>query len=320
MIGCNIRNSKDAVVGDSIFLKGQKRGEPVTSFQKQKPMVFAGVYPLDQSKFTALRSAIEKLTLNDSAVTVQPDSSAALGQGWRLGFLGLLHMEVFCQRLEQEHEAESIITNPSVTYKVHIKGAKMINHYGADLIEITNPALLPSEQNIEAVEEPTIAATIICPDKYLGPIMGLCIERRGQEAKVINIDNDRLLMNYVFPLNEVIVDFYDKLKSLTSGYASFDYADNGYQETNIVRMNILLNGVAVDELTTIVHVTKAKQCARELVDRLKNIIPRQMVEIAIQATVGGKVLARENIKAYRKDVTAKLVSFLFFFDIFGKAY
>lgn len=263
---------------------------------------------MDQSKFTTLRSAIEKLTLNDSAVTVQVDSSAALGQGWRLGFLGLLHMEVFCQRLEQEHEAESIITNPSVTYRVNIKGAKLISHYGSDWIEITNPSLLPNDQNIEEVQEPTIAATIICPDKYLGPIMSLCLERRGQEAKVVNIDNDRLLMSYVFPLNEVIVDFYDKLKSLTSGYASFDYTDNGYQTTNVVRMNIVLNGVAVDELSTIVHVTKAKQSARELVDRLKDIIPRQMVEIAIQAMVGGKVLARENLKAYRKDVTAKLVS------------
>lgn len=308
MIGCNIRNSKDAVIGDTLFLKGQKKGNALVSFEKQKPMVYAGIFPVDQSKFVALRSAIEKLCLNDSAVTMQQDSSAALGQGWRLGFLGLLHMEVFCQRLEQEFEAESIITNPSVTYHVKVKGAKVINHYGSEWIEISNPSLLPSENQIEDIEEPTIRATVITPDKYLGPIMSLCMERRGVETTMVNIDNDRLLMNYVFPLNEVIVDFYDRLKSITSGYASFDYADNGFQLTNVVKMNVVLNGTVVDELAVIVHVTKAKQVARELVDRLKTIIPRQMVEIAIQATVGGKVLARENIKAYRKDVTAKLVS------------
>lgn len=310
MIGCNMRSSKEAVVGDTIFLKNQKRGEPLVSFDRQKPMVFAGIYPVDQSKFVGLRSAIEKLALNDSAVTVQQDSSAALGQGWRLGFLGLLHMEVFCQRLEQEHEAESIITNPSVTYKVHIQGAKLINHYGgSDWIEISNPAMLPPDMNIIEVEEPTISATIITQQEHLGPIMSLCMDRRGVEKTMTNIDNDRLLLSYIFPLNEIIVDFYDKLKSITSGYASFDYSDNGFQLTNVVKMNILLNGVIDDELSSIVHVTKAKQSAREIVDRLKTIIPRQMVEIAIQATVGGKVMARENIKAYRKDVTAKLVRF-----------
>uniref|UniRef100_A0A1B0DJF5 Translation factor GUF1 homolog, mitochondrial n=1 Tax=Phlebotomus papatasi TaxID=29031 RepID=A0A1B0DJF5_PHLPP len=305
LLGCNMRSGKEAVIGDTIHLKGVSVAQ-LPGFRPQQAMVFAGVYPPDQSKYISLRAAIEKLTLNDSAVTVTPDSNSALGQGWRLGFLGLLHMEVFCQRLEQEYDTEPIITAPSVTYKVKIHGAKAIKAHGGEEITVSNPALLPDTQNITEFHEPQILATIITPTDFLGPVIGLCVERRGVQKTSTHIDSDRVMMTYIFPLAEIVLDFYDRLKSLTSGYASFDYEDHGYQVTNAVKLKILLNGQEVEELSSIVHASKAQVFARQLVAKLKDIIPRQMVQIAIQAAVGGKILARETIKPYRKDVTAKL--------------
>ncbi|KAL7744215.1 hypothetical protein ACLKA6_009181 [Drosophila palustris] len=305
LIACNMRNSKESIIGDTIHLKHQSTSS-AGSYKPQQPLVFAGVFPVDQSKHVALRSAIDKMVLNDSAVTVKVDSSPALGQGWRLGFLGLLHMEVFCQRLEQEHGAEPIITAPSVTYRIVLRNPKLIKQHGRDTLDISNAALLPEPASIEEYYEPLVMGTIITPTDYVGQIIGLCVERRGLQQSSVNIDESRILMKYVLPLSEIILDFHDRLKSLSSGYASFSYEDHGYHLTQLVRLDIHLNGRPVEELCRIVHVSKATGVARHMVYKLKDLIPRQMVQIAIQACVGSKVIARETIKAYRKDVTAKL--------------
>ncbi|KAL1509341.1 hypothetical protein ABEB36_004097 [Hypothenemus hampei] len=306
MVSCNMRSPQEAHIGDTLYLIGQTV-EPLHGFTPIRPMVFAGVYPMDQSQHVTLRSAIEKLTLNDSAVTVEIDSSPALGQGWRLGFLGLLHLEVFSQRLQQEYGAEAILTAPSVIYKVKLKPTKQTFKDGTDIVCINNPALWPDTVKIEECFEPMVIGTIITPDKYLGPIMSLCMERRGVQKSAVNIDNERVMLQYDMPLCEIIVDFHDALKSLSSGYASFDYEDNGYTSSNLVKMNILLNGEAIEELSFIVHTSKAQTMGKQMALKLKDMIPRQMVNIAVQATVGGKVLARQDIKAYRKDVTQWLV-------------
>ncbi|RZC31992.1 translation factor GUF1 -like, mitochondrial [Asbolus verrucosus] len=305
LIGCNMRSSKEAFIGDTIH-KSSCIVEALQGFEPPRPMVFAGVYPSDQSQHISLRSAIEKLTLNDSAVSVDVDSSPALGQGWRLGFLGLLHLEVFSQRLQQEYGAEPILTAPSVTYKIKLKPTKQNLKTGEQLIYVNNPALFPDHLLIEEAFEPMVIGTIITPDEYLGPVISLCMERRGIQRSAKNIDNDRVMLQYDLPLCEIIVDFHDTLKTISSGYASFDYEDNGYQSSNLVKLVILLNGVAVEELSNIVHITKAQTVGRKMVLKLRDIIPRQMVQIAVQAVSNGKVLARENIKPYRKDVTAKL--------------
>lgn len=307
LIGCNMRSSKEAIIGDTVFIKSLSPPEALTKIKSQQPMVYAGVYPSDQSKHVALRSAIEKLVLNDSAVTVTIDSSPALGQGWRLGFLGLLHMEVFSQRLQQEYDTEPIITAPSVTYRLRLKNPKMIkSNNGKDMIELSNAALFPESINISEYYEPLVRGTIMTPGGYMGQIIALCVEKRGIQEKSVNIDNDRILMHYILPLSEIILDFNDRLKSISSGYASFNYEDYGFHETNLCRLDINLNGKSVEELCRIVHVSKAQKIGRELVLKLKDEIPKQMVQIAIQACVGSKVIARETIKAYRKDVTAKL--------------
>ncbi|XP_030568741.1 translation factor waclaw, mitochondrial [Drosophila novamexicana] len=305
LIACNMRNSKESIIGDTIHLKHQT-ATAAGSYRPQQPLVFAGIFPVDQSKHVALRSAIDKMVLNDSAVTVNVDSSPALGQGWRLGFLGLLHMEVFCQRLEQEHGAEPIITAPSVTYRIVLRNPKLIKQHGRNTLDISNAALLPDPSNIEEYHEPLVLGTIITPTEYVGQIIGLCVERRGLQQSSVNIDESRILMKYVLPLSEIILDFHDRLKSLSSGYASFSYEDHGYHQTHLVRLDIHLNGRPIEELCRIVHASKATGVARQMVHKLKDLIPKQMVQIAIQACVGSKVLARETIKAYRKDVTAKL--------------
>lgn len=261
---------------------------------------------MDQSQHVSLRSAIEKLILNDSAVTVSTDSSPALGQGWRLGFLGLLHMEVFNQRLEQEYDAQAIITAPSVTFKAQIFGEKNVKHYGGSEITITNPAYFPDPCIVTEFLEPMVMGTIITPDTYLGPVLSLCMERRGTQQSSTNIDNHLVLLKFLLPLNEIVVDFHDQLKSVSSGYASFDYEEYGFVPSKLVKLNILLNGIIVEELSMVVHASKASSAGRKICLKLKDIIPRQLVEIAIQAGVGGKIVARETLKAYRKDVTAKL--------------
>ncbi|XP_058058409.1 translation factor GUF1 homolog, mitochondrial [Anopheles bellator] len=307
LLGCNMRTSSESQIGDTFFLKQNKTCIPLPGFKPLRPMVFAGVYPADQAQHLALKSAIEKLVLNDSAVTVTPDSSPALGQGWRLGFLGLLHLDVFNQRLQQEYDAEPIVTAPSVTYKIKLQGSKAIaSHGGNDIVYISNPAQLPDRTIVEEYYEPYVLGTIIAPTACIGSIIGLCVERRAVQKTSLNIDNERIMTTYLMPLNEIVLDFHDHLKSISSGYASFDYEEHGYVATSIVRMDVLLNGQLVEELCTIVHTSKAQQHARELVVKLRDLIPRQMVQIAIQAVVGGKVLGRETIKAYRKDVTSKL--------------
>jgi len=306
LVGCAMRNSQEAIIGDTYHLKGTTV-EPLELFKKLNPMIYAGIYPADTSEHVNLRSAIEKLILNDSVVTMAIDSSPALGHGWRLGFLGLLHMEVFVQRLQQEFEAEAIITAPSVTYKIKIKGAKLITaNNNQEILYMSNPKLLPDPQNIIEYHEPTVLATIICPTEQVGKIISLCIDKRGVQKSSINLDDHRVMMTYTLPLCEIVMDFHDTLKSMTSGYASFDYEDSGYELSNLVKLDVLLNGQMVEELSCMVHVTKVNQFARDLVLRLKDNIPRQMVQIAVQACVGSKVIARETIKAFRKDVTAKL--------------
>ncbi|XP_072757177.1 translation factor GUF1 homolog, mitochondrial [Anoplolepis gracilipes] len=303
-IACNMK-SKEALIGDTLHLRHQSV-ESLEGFKSPKPMVFAGVYPMDQSQFVSLQAAIDKLTLNDSAVTVTLESSVALGRGWRIGFLGLLHMEVFIQRLEQEYEAQPIVTAPAVTYKAKIFGSKNITKYQNDIITFNNPAHFPDIQTISELYEPMIIATVITPVQYMSDIVSLCREKRGVEKLNKTIGNDRLMLQYIMPLSEVILDFHDSLKSISSGYASFDYEDYDYQLSDIVKLDILLNGKLIEELSTIVHRAKALQMGKKLCAKLLETIPRQLFEIAIQAVIRSKVIARETLKPYRKDVTAKL--------------
>ncbi|CAH4029436.1 unnamed protein product [Pieris brassicae] len=292
-------------VGDTLLSPEATDGKD-TTVPAVRHMVYAGIFPSDQSQHTQLSDSIKKLSLNDSAVSVAVDSSPALGQGWRVGFLGLLHLDVFTQRLLQEYKAEAILTAPSVPYKVKVKGAKIIKHYKGEDVIVTNPVHLPDVSNIVEYYEPFVIGTIISPVEYLGAVNTLCIDRRGNPLPSSAVDDQMTMLQYILPLSEVVMDFHDTLKSITSGFASFDYQDYGFHPSSLVRMDILLNGVIVDELTSIVHISRLEYNARSLTARLKEMIPRQMVQVAIQAVVGGKVLARETIKAYRKDVTAKL--------------
>ncbi|KAM9086638.1 translation factor GUF1, mitochondrial isoform 2-T2 [Megaptera novaeangliae] len=306
-VGYLIAGMKDvteAQIGDTLYLHKQPV-EPLPGFKSAKPMVFAGMYPIDQSEYNNLKSAIEKLTLNDSSVTVHRDSSLALGAGWRLGFLGLLHMEVFNQRLEQEYNASVILTTPTVPYKAVLSSAKLIKEYREKEITIINPAQFPDKSKVTEYLEPIVLGTIITPDEYTGKIMMLCQARRAVQKNMMHIDQNRIMLKYLFPLNEIVVDFYDSLKSLSSGYASFDYEDAGYQTAELVKMDILLNGNIVEELVTVVHKDKAYSAGKAICERLKDSLPRQLFEIAIQAALGSKIIARETVKAYRKNVLAK---------------
>uniref|UniRef100_A0A3Q0R9K3 GTP binding elongation factor GUF1 n=1 Tax=Amphilophus citrinellus TaxID=61819 RepID=A0A3Q0R9K3_AMPCI len=299
-----MKDVKEAQIGDTLYLQEQPV-EALPGFKPAKAMVFAGMYPMDQSEYPGLRSAIERLTLNDSSVTVQRDSSLALGAGWRLGFLGLLHMEVFNQRLEQEYNASVIVTAPTVPYKAVLSSAKLIKEHGSEEITIVNPAQFPDRSVVSEYLEPMVLGTILAPDVYTGKIMSLCLNRRAVQKNMVYIDDQRVMMKYLFPLNEIVVDFYDLLKSLSSGYASFDYENAGYQAADLIKMDLLLNGQPVEELTTIVHRQRAYSTGKAMCERLKDSIPRQMFEIAVQAAIGSKVIARETIKAYRKNVLAK---------------
>ncbi|XP_062899282.1 translation factor Guf1, mitochondrial isoform X1 [Mobula hypostoma] len=299
-----MKEVKEAEIGDTLHLQKQPV-EPLAGFKPAKPMVFAGMYPTDQSEYTNLRKAVEKLTLNDSSVTVHRDSSPALGAGWRLGFLGLLHMEVFNQRLEQEYNASVILTAPTVPYKAILLSSKLIKQHGKEEITILNPCQFPDKHQVKEYLEPIVIGTILSPDDYIGEIMSLCQGRRGVQKNMTYIDDQRVMMQYQFPLNEIVVDFYDTLKSLSSGYASFDYEDAGYQAADLTKLDIYLNGKCVEELTTVVHREKAYSSGKAIAERLKETIPQQLFEIAIQAAVGSKVIARETIKAVRKNVLAK---------------
>ncbi|CAH0719452.1 unnamed protein product, partial [Brenthis ino] len=304
MVGCGPKSG--GCVGDQLLSLESAESTKIASAPTVKHMVYAGIFPSDQSQHAQLSDAIKKLALNDSAVSVNVDSSPALGQGWRIGFLGLLHLDVFTQRLLQEHKAEAILTAPSVPYKIKVKGAKLIKQYRGEEVIITNPLQLPDSNNIVEYYEPFVIGTIITPVEYIGAVTTLCIDRRGTPLPSNAVDDKMTLMQFILPLSEVVIDFHDTLKSLTSGFASFDYQDHGFHPSALVRMDIMLNGVLVDELSTIVHVSRLEHSAKRLTAKLKEMIPRQMVQVAIQAIVSGKVFSRETIKAYRKDVTAKL--------------
>ncbi len=291
----------EARVGDTLFhtQKSLHQGvEPFPGFKPAKPMVFAGIYPVDASDFAFLQDAIDKLTLNDASVKVEKKSSVALGLGFRCGFLGLLHMDVFKQRLEQEYNMNVIATAPSVLFKVVMK------HTG-ETVAIESPSDFPDVQKIDHILEPVIDATILVPKEFLGAILTLCEEKRGVQKELSYLNEQRIILRYILPLNEIATDFYDQLKSLSSGYASLDYEETGYQPADLVKMDILLNGKPVDALSSIVHQENAQRIGRELVERLRTVIPRQMYEVAIQAAIGAKIIARESISALRKNVTAK---------------
>jgi translation factor GUF1, mitochondrial len=291
-----MKTVQEARVGDTIF-HTKYPVTPLPGFKPAKPMVFAGIYPIDSSEFELLNDAIEKLTLNDASVSAEKKTSTALGLGFRCGFLGLLHMDVFKQRLEQEYGLDVIATAPSVLYKVKLSNG--------NLVDIERPSEFPDPGHIDEVFEPIITATIIVPKTYVGALLTLCEEKRGVQTDMTFLDEDRIILKYKLPLNEVATDFYDQLKSLSSGYASFDYEEAGYEAGDLVKMDILLNGKAVDALSIIVHKDKAYYMGRELAERLRKLIPRQLFEVAIQAAIGAKIIARESVSALRKDVTAK---------------
>ncbi len=292
-----MKTVQEARVGDTIF-HTRKPITPFPGFKPAKPMVFAGIYPVESTDFEFLRDAIEKLTLNDASVKVEKKTSAALGLGFRCGFLGLLHMDVFKQRLEQEYGLSVIATAPSVLYKIKLK-------YTNEIIDIESPSDFPDPQKIEAIMEPIIDATIIVPKEYLGTVIKLCQEKRGEQKQFSYLTEERIILLYKLPLNEVATDFYDQLKSISSGYASLDYEEAGYQESNLVKMDILLNGKPVDALSTIVHVDNAYEVGRALAEKLRTVIPRQLFEVVIQAAIGAKIISRETVAPLRKNVTAK---------------
>ena len=292
-----IKNSVEVRVGDTITHVQRPCEKAIEGFQEVKPMVFAGVYPIDPEDFENLRTSLEKLQLNDAALTFTPESSVALGFGFRCGFLGLLHMEIVQERLSREFNMEVITTVPNVSYKVYDKKGVMT--------EVHNPAGLPDIAVIEHIEEPYIRASIITQSEFMGPIITLCLSKRGELVKQEYISGNRMELTFDIPLGEIVIDFYDKLKSISKGYASFDYYINGYRESKLIKMDILLNGQPVDALSTLTHVDNAVSLGRRMCEKLKELIPRQQYDIAIQAAIGAKIIARETVKQVRKDVTAK---------------
>ena len=292
----SIKQVRDTRVGDTITLEGRPCSEPLAGYEPAKPVVFCGFFPVDSSEFENLRESIEKLALNDSSFTFEIETSLALGFGFRCGFLGLLHLEVIRERIEREFNIDLITTAPSVVYSVETTDNKILN--------IHNPADLPDASKITCIKEPRIKATILVPDEYLGDVLKLCQERRGVQKDLTYVGS-RAMTIYDLPLNEVVFDFYDKLKSVTKGYASFDYQIEGYQEDNLVKMQILVNDEPVDALSMMVHRSKAESRGRSLCEKLKGLIPQHLFKVPIQAAIGGRVIARETISALRKDVTAK---------------
>ena len=296
-IAASIKSIADIEVGDTVFDVARPIAEPLPGYKKAQPVVFSGIYPLDGSKFGDLKEAHLKLKLNDAALTFEPDNSTALGFGFRCGFLGLLHMEIIEERLEREFDLDIITTAPSVSYIVH--------KTDGETLTVENPTKLPPVTEIDYIEEPVIKANIYTPPEYVGAIMDLCQEKRCTFLDMSYIDQKRVKLNYDLPLNEVVFDFFDGLKSRTRGYASFDYELAGYKRSDLVKLDILLNGEICDALSIIVHKDKAYERGRSIAEKLKEVIPRQMFEIPVQAAIGGKVIARETVKALRKDVLAK---------------
>jgi GTP-binding protein LepA len=292
-----IKNSIEVKVGDTITHVERPCPKAIEGFRNVKPMVFAGVYPVDADDYEELRSSMEKLQLNDASLTYEPESSAALGFGFRCGFLGLLHMEIIQERLDREFDMNVITTVPNVSFLVY--------KTNGELVEVHNPSGLPQATHIEYIEEPYIRAQVISKSEYLGAIMKLCIDKRGVLKNQVYLTSDRVEVTFEMPLAEIVFDFYDKLKSISRGYASFDYYQTGFQKANLVRLDILLNGEMVDALSTLIHRDNAYAFGRRICEKLKELIPRQQFDIAIQAAIGAKIIARETVKALRKDVTAK---------------
>ncbi|MBO7165839.1 MAG: elongation factor 4 [Muribaculaceae bacterium] len=292
-----IKTSKEVKVGDTITHVAKPCDKAIEGFEEVKPMVFAGVYPIETEDYENLRASLEKLQLNDASLTFQPESSAALGFGFRCGFLGLLHMEIVQERLSREFDMEVITTVPNVSYKVYDKKGNMS--------EVHNPSGLPDLTLIDHIEEPYIRASVITQADYIGPIMTLCLSKRGELVKQEYISGNRMEMIFDMPLGEIVIDFYDKLKSISKGYASFDYHLHNFRESKLIKLDILLNGESVDALSTLTHFDNSVRFGRRMCEKLKELIPRQQFDIAIQAAIGAKIIARETIKAVRKDVTAK---------------
>ena len=296
-IAASIKDITSVEVGDTITLKENEAASPLAGYKKMKPMVYSGIFPVEPNQYENLKEAIEKLKLNDAALTYEPETSEALGFGFRMGFLGLLHMDIIITRMEREFGIEIIATSPSVIYK--------LTQTNGEVYDIDSPNKMPNATYIKKIEEPYIYTNIIVPSEYIGAIMELCQNKRGIYKSLEYIDDARVNIHYEIPLSEIVYDFFDRLKSTTKGYASFDYELCGYKESNLVKMDILLNGEVVDALSIIVHKDFAYNRGRSVVEKLKNIIPRQMFQVPIQASIGSKVIARENISAMKKNVLAK---------------
>jgi GTP-binding protein LepA len=293
-----IKDVGEARSGETVTGAARPAPEPLAGYREPKPMVFSGLYPIDGDEFSDLREALEKLRLNDSSFTYQPETSGALGFGFRCGFLGLLHMEIVRERLEREFNLSLISTAPSVEYRV--------TKAGGQVVIVDNPSLMPSAGEIDKIEEPYLTATILTPSDYTGTLMELCQSRRGEMVKMEYLSPERLELVYRLPLAEVVIDFFDQLKSRTQGYASLDYEPAGYDAANLVKVDVLLHGEPVDAFSAIVHRANAETYGRRMVEKLRELIPRQQYDVAIQAAIGGRIIARETVKALRKDVTAKL--------------
>jgi GTP-binding protein LepA len=292
-----IKTSREVKVGDTITHVSKSCDKAIEGFEDVKPMVFAGIYPVDADDYEDLRASMEKLQLNDASLVFEPESSAALGFGFRCGFLGLLHMEIIQERLDREFDMDVITTVPNVSFKV--------TRTDGEIIDVHNPSGLPHVTKIKQVDEPYIHAQIITHSDYVGQVMNLCIERRGTLKNQSYLTSDRVEVTFEMPLSEIVFDFYDKLKSISKGYASFDYHQTGYHKADLVCLDILLNGEMVDALSALIHRDHAYNFGRRICEKLKELIPRQQFDIAIQAAIGSKIIARETVKAVRKDVTAK---------------
>jgi GTP-binding protein LepA len=292
-----IKDVAEARSGETVTSTSRPATEPLPGYRDPKPMVFCGLYPIDGDEFENLRESLEKLKLNDASITYEPETSGALGFGFRCGFLGLLHMEIVKERLEREFNLALIATAPSVEYRVR--------KTNGESVIVDNPADLPPAQNIEYIEEPYFRVSIITPKEYTGTLMELCQTRRGDLGKLEYLSPERVELHYKIPLAEVVVDFFDQMKSRTQGYASLDYELDGYQQSQLVKVDLLLNGIPADAFSTIVHRDKAFDYGRRMCEKLKELIPRQMFDVPIQAAIGGKVISRETVKAKRKDVLAK---------------
>jgi GTP-binding protein LepA len=293
----NVKDVRDTRVGDTITSDKRPATEPLPGFKKAKQMVFAGVFPVESNQYEGLKDALSKLTLNDSSLSYEPETSAALGFGFRCGFLGLLHMEIVQERLEREYGMNLIFTAPTCVYEVHTTQG--------DMVRVDNPAMLPPATSIAKFMEPMVNATFHMPQEYLGPVMGLLVERRGVQRKMDYLSQNRVMLEYELPLNEMVFDFFDRLKSISRGYASMDYEFTEYQEADLVKLDVLINGEPIDALSCIVHRGSSYERGKLLTKKLRSVIPRQQFEVALQAAIGNKVIARESLSALRKDVTAK---------------